>query len=63
MEGWTRNVMLQGRTFLTHEDIQVLLAVLGHRFDLCPESEMDGKSVEDIVQQLIQAVPVLKDAT
>ncbi len=64
MKAGRAHALLQGRTFLTHEDIQAIaLAVLGHRLILRPESEMDGKSVEDIVQQLIQAVPVLKDAT
>jgi MoxR-like ATPase len=48
---------------MTHEDIQaVALPVLGHRLILRPESEMDGQSVEAIVQQLIQQVPVIVDS-
>lgn len=55
--------LLQGREFMTHEDIQaVALPVLGHRLILRPESEMDGQSVQAIVQQLIQQVPVIVDS-
>ncbi len=55
--------LIQGREFMTHEDIQaVALPVLGHRLILRPESEMDGQSVEAIVQQLIQQVPVIVDS-
>jgi MoxR-like ATPase len=62
MKAARAHALLHGRAYLTHEDIQsIALAVLGHRLILRPESEMDGKAVEDIVQQLIQSVPVLKD--
>ncbi len=62
MKAGRANALLQGRSFLTHEDIQaVALLVLGHRLILKPESEMDGKTVEAVVQQLVQSVPVLKD--
>jgi MoxR-like ATPase len=62
MKAGRANALLQGRSFLTHEDIQAIaLPVLGHRLILKPESEMDGKSVEAVVQQLVQSVPVLKD--
>ncbi len=62
MKASRANALLYGRSFLTHEDIQaVALPVLGHRLILKPESEMDGKTVELIVQQLVQSVPVLKD--
>ncbi len=62
MKAGRANSLLQGRSFLTHEDIQaVALLVLGHRLILKPESEMDGKTVEAVVQQLVQSVPVLKD--
>ena len=55
--------LIQGREFMTHEDIQdVALPVLGHRLILRPESEMDGQSVEAIVQQLIQQVPVIVES-
>jgi len=46
---------------MTHEDIQaVCLPVLSHRLIIRPESEMDGRTVVEIVQQLIQSVPVLQ---
>lgn len=62
MKAGRAHALLQGRTFLTHEDIQAIaLPVLGHRLILRPESEMDGKTVEAVVQELIRAVPVLKD--
>ena len=62
MKAGRAHALLHGRTFLTHEDIQAIaLPVLGHRLILRPESEMDGKTVEAVVQELIRSVPVLKD--
>lgn len=62
MKAGRAHALLQGRTFLTHEDVQAIaLPVLGHRLIVRPESEMDGTTVEDIVRQIIQSVPVLKD--
>ncbi len=62
MKAGRAHALLQGRSFLTHEDIQAIAwLVLGHRLILKPESEMDGKTVETVVQQLVQSVPVLKD--
>lgn len=62
MKAGRAHALLQGRTFLTHEDIQAIaLPVLGHRLIMRPESEMDGKTVEAVIQDLIRAVPVLKD--
>ncbi len=58
------HALLQGRSFLTHEDVQAIaLPVLGHRLIMRPESEMDGKTVADVVRQLIQSVPVLQEKT
>lgn len=62
MKAGRAHALLEGRTFLTHEDIQAIaLPVLGHRLIMRPESEMDGKTVEAVVQEVIQMVPVLKD--
>lgn len=62
MKAGRAHALLEGRTYLTHEDIQaVALPVLGHRLIMRPESEMDGKTVEAVVQEVIQMVPVLKD--
>ena len=55
------HALLHGRHFMTHEDIQaVCLPVLSHRLIIRPESEMDGRTIGEIVQQLIQSVPVLQ---
>lgn len=55
------HALLNGLPYLTHEDIQaVALPVLGHRLILQPESEMEGRQVADIVQEVIRSVPVLK---
>ena len=55
------HALLNGRHFMTHEDIQaVCLPVLSHRLIIRPESEMDGRTIGEIVQQLIQSVPVLQ---
>ncbi len=62
MKAGRAHALLNGRGYLTHEDIQlVCLPVLGHRLILQPEAEMDGRSVAEIVRQLIQSVPVLLD--
>lgn len=62
MKAGRAHALLEGRTFLTHEDVQAIaLPVLGHRLIMRPESEMDGKTVEMVVQEVIQMVPVLKD--
>ena len=54
------HALMHGRHFLTHEDIQAIcLPVLSHRLIIRPESEMDGKTIGDIVRQLIQSVPVM----
>lgn len=60
MKAGQAHALLQGRSFLTHDDVQAIaLPVLGHRLILRPESEMDGKTVQMVVEQLIQSVPVL----
>lgn len=57
------HALLQGRTFVTHADIQAIAqAVLAHRLIMKAESEMDGKLVQMVIQQVIESVPVLLDA-
>jgi MoxR-like ATPase len=52
--------LLEGRTYFTHEDVQlVALSVLGHRLIIRPEAEVEGKTVKQIVREVIDAVPVL----
>ncbi|MEZ6041682.1 MAG: MoxR family ATPase [Planctomycetaceae bacterium] len=57
------HALMCGREYLTHEDIQrVCLPVLAHRLIMRPEAEMDGRSVDEVIQQVIQSVPVLKSS-
>ncbi len=55
------HALMRQRTYLTHEDIQaVAVPVLGHRIILRPEAEMDGRTVRQIVAEIIASVPVLQ---
>jgi hypothetical protein len=36
-----------------------LLPVLGHRLIMKPESEMDGQTIESVVQRIVQAITVI----
>ncbi len=54
--------LLKGREFVTHDDVQsICRPVLGHRLIMRPEAEMDGRTVEAVIQQVIQRVPVILD--
>ncbi|MCY2985275.1 MAG: MoxR family ATPase [Planctomycetota bacterium] len=54
--------LLKGREFVTHDDVQsICRPVLGHRLIMRPEAEMDGRTVEAVIQQVIQRVPVVLD--
>jgi MoxR-like ATPase len=58
------SALLSGRAYMTHEDVQrIALPVLGHRLIMRPESEMDGATVDSVVQQLIRSVPVLGNSS
>jgi MoxR-like ATPase len=51
--------LLEGRTYFTHEDVQlVALGVLGHRLIIRPEAEVEGKTVKEVVREIVAAVPV-----
>jgi MoxR-like ATPase len=53
--------LLDGRTYFTHEDVQAMsLPVLGHRIILKPEAEVEGRTPEMIVRELLGSVPVLE---
>src|SRR5438094_3377255 len=53
--------LLDGRHYFTHEDVQtVTLGVLGHRLIVRPEAEVEGRTVEDIVTEVLEKVPVLE---
>lgn len=50
---------LQGRDFVTPEDVQFLTEpVLNHRVIITPEREMEGLSVGEIVQQIVKKIEV-----
>lgn len=62
MKAGRARALMAGRNYLTHEDVQgVSLPVLGHRLIIRPEAEMDGRNVEQIVLEIVQAVPVLQE--
>ena len=62
MKAARAHALLGGLPYLTHEDIQAIaLPVLGHRLILKPEVEMEGQTIEAIVEELIRSVPVLKN--
>lgn len=64
MKAAKAHALLDGRGYVTHEDIQsVASPVLSHRLILRPEAEMDGRTAKHIIDEVIQAVPVLADAS
>jgi MoxR-like ATPase len=57
------HALIRGREYMTHEDVQAIaVPVLGHRLILKPESEMDGQTIDSVVDQLIKAVPVVVES-
>jgi len=53
------NAALQGRDFITPEDIKyVLVPVLCHRIILSPEREMEGGTPEDVIQMIVQTIEI-----
>jgi MoxR-like ATPase len=53
--------LLAGRHYFTHEDVQAVApAVLAHRLIVRPEAEIEGKSATDIVEDLLETVPVMQ---
>ncbi|MEK7485101.1 MAG: MoxR family ATPase [Planctomycetota bacterium] len=56
--GAKTRAMLYGRTTVTTEDIRsLILPVLGHRMILNYQAEVDGITVEYLIQDLLQKVP------
>jgi MoxR-like ATPase len=52
--------LLDGRPYFTHEDVHaVARGVLGHRLIVRPEAEVEGKQATDVIQELLDSVPVL----
>ncbi len=55
------HALMCGRNFLTHEDVQLVAkSVLGHRIILRPEAEMDGRTTQAVIAEVVASVPVLK---
>ncbi len=53
--------LLEGRHYFTHEDVHAIaVGVLGHRLIVRPEAEVEGKSVADVIRELLDTVPVLE---
>jgi MoxR-like ATPase len=53
--------LLDGRHYFTHEDVHaVAQGVLGHRLIVRPEAEVEGKQVAGVIEELLNAVPVLE---
>jgi MoxR-like ATPase len=53
--------LLDGRPYFTHEDVQsIALSVLGHRLIIRPEAEVEGKTVKEVVAEIVSSVPVLE---
>jgi len=50
---------VQGRDFVTPDDIkEVVVPVLNHRISLRPEKEMEGQTVAEVLQRIIQKIEV-----
>ena len=63
MKAGRAHALLNGREFVTHDDVQSIChSVLGHRLIMRPEAEMDGRTIDGVIQQVIQRVPVLADS-
>jgi MoxR-like ATPase len=61
--GWLRAAQAQAwlddRTFVTPDDIKgIALPLLRHRFILKPEAQLDGISVDQVIRNLLNRVPV-----
>ena len=52
--------LLDGRHYFAHEDIQAVAhSVLGHRLIIRPEAEVEGKRVDEVIDELLSSVAVL----
>jgi MoxR-like ATPase len=53
--------LLAGRHYFTHEDVHAVAhQVLAHRLIVRPEAEIEGKRASDVVQELLDTIPVLE---
>ena len=59
MNGAKAVAALQGRDFITPEDVQrVAFPVLRHRLLLAPEHEMEGRRPDDVIRRILEQVDV-----
>jgi len=59
MEGAKAYSILMGRDFVKPDDIQyIAYPALRHRFILTPEKEMEGKTPEDVIKDIIASIEV-----
>ncbi len=55
--------LLDGRHYFTHEDVQAVAhGVLAHRLIVRPEAEVEGRQAADVIQELLDSVPVMETA-
>jgi MoxR-like ATPase len=53
--------LLDGRHYFTHEDVHAIAqGVLGHRIIIRPEAEVEGRRSAEVIEELIESVPVLE---
>ncbi len=51
--------LLNGRDFFSHEDVQAIAhAVLEHRVIIRPEAELSGRTVAEVVEEVIRSVAI-----
>lgn len=63
LKGARVHALLAGRDFVTHDDVQSILGpVLGHRLIMKPESEMDGETIDRVIESLIKSIRVVAQA-
>ena len=59
LNGSKANAALQGRDFITPEDVKRLTyPVLAHRIQLSPEREMEGTKMSDIIRHLVDTIEI-----
>lgn len=52
--------LLTGRRYCTHEDVQeIAIPVLGHRLILVPEAEVEGRTVNQVINEILAGVAVI----
>jgi MoxR-like ATPase len=61
--GWLRAVQasawLQNRDFVTPDDVkEVALPLLQHRLILKPEAQLEGTTIDQVIERLLNRIPV-----